>query len=123
MGRMTQAVQRARQTGVVTGFGSFPGIPDDVAVPAAEPFPDEFDQRRSAPDPPALSKTKTLFYFVDRAVAVPSAWPPPTRAVQEPAALDALKLNLKIDAPAPSDDTEIKQIFFNTYFEKVWSGR
>jgi hypothetical protein len=51
-------------------------------------------------------------------VAVLAAEPFTAQAVQEPAASDTPK----IEAMWQPDDREIQEIFFNTYFEKVWSG-
>jgi general secretion pathway protein A len=51
-------------------------------------------------------------------VAVLAAEPVTAQIVQEPAASDTPK----IEALWQPDDKEIQDIFFNTYFEKVWSG-
>ena len=52
------------------------------------------------------------------AVALLAAEPVTTQAVQGPPVSDPPKT----DALWQPDDREIQEIFFNTYFEKVWSG-
>jgi len=91
MGRMNQAMQRARQSGVVPEFELIPASAYDVAVLAAEPFPSEVAVAES-PAP----------------VAPPAPVPAPAP--------------VKADTPSARDDREIKEIFFSTYHEKVWSG-
>lgn len=75
MGRVDQAMRRARQSGIVTEFEPIAVSADDVSVLAAEPFPAE-------------------------------------AAANGP----------KIDPLSHQDDREIREIFFNTYPEKVWRG-
>ena len=75
MGRVNQAMRRARQSGIATEFEPIAVSAYDASVLAAEPFPAE-----AASDGP------------------------------------------KIEASSHHDDGEIKKIFFNTYFDKVWSG-
>jgi hypothetical protein len=49
MGRVNQAMQRARQVGLVTEFKSIAEGPYDASVLAAEPFPAEGVQEPAAP--------------------------------------------------------------------------
>ena len=56
MGRVNQAMQRARQAGVATEFQSIAVSPYDASVLSAEPFPaegvEEATQESAAPDLP-----------------------------------------------------------------------
>ena len=87
MGRVNQAMRRARQSGIATEFESIAVSAYDMSVLTAEPFPTEAAQE------PAV------------AVAPAPAPDPPTPAVV-----------------ARDDDQDIKELFFNTYSEKVWDG-
>lgn len=81
MGRVNQAMRRARQSGIVTEFDSIAADVSDVSVLAAEPFPAENVEAPAPQDPP------------------------------------------KPEAPSQPDDSDIKEIYFGTYHEKVWNGR
>jgi len=52
MGRVNQAMQRARQAGLVTEFQPIAVSPYDASVLAAEPFPAEGVQEPAAPAAP-----------------------------------------------------------------------
>ena len=66
MGRIDQAMRRARQAGVATEFDPIPASADDLAVLAAEPYPAESARRAAVPEPPKADP------------------PPPPRQVERP---------------------------------------
>ena len=119
MGRMNQAMQRARKSEGLSGLRPLPGIAVDIAVLAAEPFPDEVVP--VAPKPAASSRTPAR----KRLLVLP---PPPSRVAPPPPISITPKLEAlvepRVDTPAATktDDDEIRELFFNTYHEKVWSG-
>ena len=69
MGRVNQAMQRARQAGVATEFQSIAVSPYDASVLSAEPFPaegvEEATQESAAPD---LPKTDAVSRNDDREI-------------------------------------------------------
>ena len=65
MGRVNQAMQRARQAGLMTEFQSIAVGGYDASVLAAEPFPAEAVQEPAAPDAP---KTNAVSRHDDREI-------------------------------------------------------
>ena len=81
MGRVNQAMRRARQSGIAMEFEAIAVSAYQASALAVEPFPDEGVQEPAAPNPP------------------------------------------KINALPRRDEREVREIFFDTYPEKVWGGR
>src|SRR4051812_46872904 len=73
MGRMSQAVQRSRHSGVPANTRFLPVISDDEAALALESLPDEFAQSRAAANSSTPALRKSLFHFVDPTPALPAA--------------------------------------------------
>ena len=88
MGRVNQAMRRARESGVTTEFESLARGAGNASALAAEPFPAEATQE---PEP-----------------AAPEA----------PVAPAAPKAN----ARPHNEDSELQELFFKTYSDKVWDG-
>ena len=117
MGRLNKAVQRAHQSGLAPAFGSFPDDADlkklvsDLTdesrrrlLPSLSSLPLPVAPIRVAPTP--VPMTAAPMAVAAKAMPAPSPAPKPT----------------PVAAKAEADDREIKEIFFDTYFEKVWAG-
>ena len=124
MGRINQAMQRARKSEGLSGLRPLPGIAVDIAVLAAEPFPDEVLKQTeviSAPVIPVAAKPAASSRTPARKRLM--VLPPPPSLVAPPLPI-SITPKLEPAAPKTDDDetAEIKELFFNTYHEKVWSG-
>lgn len=151
MGRIEQALQRARQSGHARGLESIPARPYDAASVPLDYFPDEAPQPAAAP---AAPKMLVLPPYVPKAAAPPRATrvvtgvpvraaapkmlilPPsvstPVALPKTVAVVESAPVSKTVATPQPlaapiamaeESDREIKRIFFNTYHENVWSGR
>ena len=103
MGRVTQAMRRARQSGIVTELEPLALTAPDASVLAAEPFPAESVQALVVPEPQPEPEPEL--------VRVPKPEPEPPKAEVSSG-----------EESAGHDDLETQRLFFNTYPEKVWRG-
>ena len=116
MGRLDQAMQRARQSGLSPAFGSIPEDADLKRMVAE--LTDEFTPKRKLI--PALPPMPVLPAPVPATPLTTASSPAPVTPA--PVTVMAAPKPPKPPTVVHDTDKEIKDLFFDTYFEKVWDG-